>query len=69
MTGVFNAAGIPGRIVPNFLSQRLGILNTMIFNIIACAIVIFAMLSITDGSAAPFLAISIVYGFFAGAST
>ncbi|EJD43949.1 MFS general substrate transporter [Auricularia subglabra TFB-10046 SS5] len=64
---ILNAAAIPGRLVPNFLSQRFGILNTMIFNAIACAAIIFAMLGIEDSSPAPFVIIAIIYGFFSGA--
>ncbi|KZV83182.1 MFS general substrate transporter, partial [Exidia glandulosa HHB12029] len=64
---IMNAAAILGRIVPNFLSQRFGLVNTIMFNTLACAAIILAMLSITSSAAAPFLAVAVIYGFFSGA--
>ncbi|EJD43947.1 MFS general substrate transporter [Auricularia subglabra TFB-10046 SS5] len=64
---IINASAIPGRLLLNYISQRVGILNTMIFNTLACSAVMLSMLTIYDDSPTPFIVISIIYGFFSGA--
>ncbi|KAH7090862.1 MFS general substrate transporter [Auriculariales sp. MPI-PUGE-AT-0066] len=65
---IMNATAIPGRLVPNVLSQRFGILNTLIINAVACFAIIIGILGVGHGSGAgaSALTVAILYGFFSG---
>ncbi|KAH7090861.1 major facilitator superfamily domain-containing protein [Auriculariales sp. MPI-PUGE-AT-0066] len=65
---IMNATAIPGRLVPNVLSQRFGILNTLIFNALACCAIIIGILGIGYGSDAgpSIIAVATLYGFISG---
>ncbi|EJD37704.1 MFS general substrate transporter [Auricularia subglabra TFB-10046 SS5] len=66
---LMGAASIPGRILPNFLADRLGVINMMIACGVASALMILSMLGIrsTASAGASAAVIAILYGFFSGA--
>ncbi|KZV93944.1 MFS general substrate transporter [Exidia glandulosa HHB12029] len=66
---ILNACSIPGRLLPNFAADRLGILNVTIFVALASGAVTLGMLGIQTNSAATaaVIIISVAYGFFSGA--
>ena len=68
---ILNASAIPGRLVPNYLSQHFGILNVLIISSLACMAIIIGILGIGEGgpAAAGFVVVAVVYGFFSGGST
>ncbi|KAI5118374.1 hypothetical protein M0805_008702 [Coniferiporia weirii] len=61
---ILNAASMVGRILPGFLSRKVGLLNMLIITSMFCAVVIFGMLGIHAlGSVA---AIGVLFGLFSG---
>ncbi|KAJ3808529.1 MFS general substrate transporter [Lentinula aff. lateritia] len=62
---ILNGSSIPGRIIPNILSQKFGVFNTLAFCTLACSILIFALLGV-DKSVAALVIFAILYGFFSG---
>lgn len=66
---LMGAASVPGRILPNVLADRLGVINMMIACGVASAVIILGMLGIrsTPSAGAHAVVIAILYGFFSGA--
>lgn len=62
---VLNAGSIFGRIIPGLTADKIGSLNTIIPCSMACAMLAFAWLGITN--AAGMWVFSVIYGFFSGA--
>ena len=67
---ILNASAIPGRIVPNYLSQHFGIVNLLIVSSLACMAIIIGMLGVGvgDGAAGGIIGVAVFYGFFSGGS-
>ncbi|KAJ3925839.1 MAG: MFS general substrate transporter [Lentinula lateritia] len=65
LLAILNGSSIPGRIIPNILSQKFGVFNTLAFCTLACSILIFALLGV-DKSVAALVIFAILYGFFSG---
>ncbi|KAJ4469214.1 MFS general substrate transporter [Lentinula aciculospora] len=65
LLAIFNGSSIPGRIIPNVLSQKFGVFNTMTFCTFACGILIFGLFGV-DNSVAALVIFAILYGFFSG---
>jgi MFS transporter, MCT family, solute carrier family 16 (monocarboxylic acid transporters), member 10 len=61
---IMNAASFVGRVVPSFIAHNFGVVNMMLACTLACGVLIFAMLAVTDLSGT--IAFSILYGFFSG---
>lgn len=60
---ILNALGIPGRLLPNFVSDRwLGPINTMVPFAVMSSLLIYCWMSI--GSTASLIAFAVFYGFF-----
>ena len=55
-----------GRIVPGFLSRRVGVFNMVTFTSFSCAAVIFAMFSLQGTSRGPVAGLSVFFGLFSG---
>lgn len=66
---LMGAASVPGRILPNFLADKLGVINMMLVCGVCSAIMILSMLGIQGSAAAgtSAIVIAIFYGFFSGA--
>ncbi|KAH8110879.1 major facilitator superfamily domain-containing protein [Phellopilus nigrolimitatus] len=61
---ILNGCSMVGRIIPGFLSRKVGVLNVLIFTGLSCAAVIFGMLGLNAlGGVA---AIGVMYGFSSG---
>ncbi|KAJ3848791.1 MFS general substrate transporter [Lentinula lateritia] len=65
LLAILNGSSIPGRIIPNILSQKFGVFNTLAFCTLACSILIFALLGV-DKSVAALVIFAILNGFFSG---
>ncbi|KAJ4469280.1 MFS general substrate transporter [Lentinula aciculospora] len=65
LLAILNGSSIPGRIIPNVLSQKFGVFNTMAFCTFACGILIFGLFGVDD-SVAALVIFAILYGFFSG---
>jgi MFS family permease len=65
MLPILNAASIAGRLLPNFVADKFGVLNTMIPCAFLTAILAFCLIRVN--SEASIIAVSILYGFFSGA--
>ncbi|KZW04433.1 MFS general substrate transporter [Exidia glandulosa HHB12029] len=66
---LMGAASVPGRILPNFLADKLGVINMMLVCGVCSGIMILSMLGIQSSSSAgtSAIVIAIFYGFFSGA--
>ncbi|KIK65077.1 hypothetical protein GYMLUDRAFT_123169, partial [Collybiopsis luxurians FD-317 M1] len=62
---VMNAASLPGRIIPSFLTPRYGVINVFIIITCACGILNIALLGIQQLSS--IMVFSALYGFLSGA--
>lgn len=62
---ILNAAGVPGRTLPNLLADSMGHFNVIVPVSLICGGIVFAMFHLQ--SVGPVIAFSIVYGFFSGA--
>ncbi|KAJ4467806.1 MFS general substrate transporter [Lentinula aciculospora] len=50
LLAIFNGSSIPGRIIPNVLSQKFGVFNTMTFCTFACGILIFGLFGVDNST-------------------
>ncbi|KAH7098677.1 MFS general substrate transporter [Auriculariales sp. MPI-PUGE-AT-0066] len=66
---IFNAASIPGRVLPTAIADHVGIINTLIVSVMSSSVIILAMLSISFGSTTACIMISIFAGFCSGSIT
>jgi MFS family permease len=64
ITAIFNAGSVVGRILPNALSDRIGVFNTMAPLTVLSGIVILCLLGVTN--TAGMIVEAIVTGFFSG---
>lgn len=66
---IYNAVSIPGRLLPNYIADKVGIFNTIITCMAACAGIIVGMLGIKrdENARVAVIVIAAVYGFFSGA--
>ncbi|KAI0057044.1 MFS general substrate transporter [Artomyces pyxidatus] len=62
---ILNAASVPGRIVPNLMTGRVGPINLGLIASVGCAGLTFALFGVT--SVAGIVVFAILYGFFSGA--
>ncbi|KAF8520548.1 MFS general substrate transporter [Gautieria morchelliformis] len=60
-----NGASIFGRIIPNILANKVGLLNTLTFMCFGSAVLAFSLFGVTDIGGVTIFAI--LYGFFSGA--
>ena len=65
MLPLLNAASILGRLLPNFVADKFGVLNTIIPCAFATAILALCLIRVD--SEASIIAVSALYGFFSGA--
>ncbi|KAI0058841.1 MFS general substrate transporter [Artomyces pyxidatus] len=65
MLAIMNGSSIPGRVVPNLLSGKLGPINILASASFGCAILTFALLSVKF-SIAGIVIFAVLYGFCAG---
>lgn len=67
-----NASSVPGRALPNYLSDTLGRFNIMLFTALACSILIFALwlppTALEVKSEAALTAFAVLFGFWSGAA-
>ncbi|CAA7270140.1 unnamed protein product [Cyclocybe aegerita] len=63
---ILNGAAIPGRIFPNMLADYLGPFNTITPVLLACGVLIYALIGIS--TAAGIIVFAILYGFMSGAA-
>ncbi|KAH7353922.1 major facilitator superfamily transporter [Plectosphaerella cucumerina] len=61
---LLNAGSVPGRIVPNYLADKLGALNVMIAVLVASAVVMWGWLGIINFGG--LVVFSLLYGLFSG---
>lgn len=61
---ILNAAGIAGRIIPNFFADRTGPLNMLVPCLFGAAILTFAWLGVHNEGG--IIAFALIYGFFSG---
>jgi MFS family permease len=64
MVSIFNAGSILGRIVPNALSDRIGVFNTMAPTTLLLGVTVYCMLGVHN--AAGMIVLSIITGFLSG---
>lgn len=64
MVSIFNAGSIPGRIVPNALSDRIGVFNTMAPTTLLLGIMVYGMLGVHN--AAGMIILALVTSFLSG---
>lgn len=62
---LLNDAGAFGRIMPTTTVDRIGVFNSIIPCAIACGVLIFAWVAITNP--ASIMVFAVLYGFFSGA--
>lgn len=68
LNALLNAGAVPGRALPGYVADRLGVFNTMSATSLLCAVSIFA-LWYTAGSHEPTItAFAVVFGFWSGAA-
>ncbi|CAA7262228.1 unnamed protein product [Cyclocybe aegerita] len=65
LISVLNASGIPGRIIPNLIADRIGPFNVAVPCILISNALIYALFGIK--SVASIIVFAILYGFFSGA--
>jgi hypothetical protein len=65
---LINAGAFPGRIIPNFLADKFGILNVIPPINLITTVLLFALFGITTAASGPIIAFAVLYGFFSGAS-
>lgn len=63
-----NLGAVPGRIVPNYLADKLGVLNTICLVSLGCIASIFGLWLPSSNNHALTLAFALIYGFGSGAS-
>lgn len=61
---IINAASVPGRTLPNLLSDHVGPLNVQVPCALISAVLVYGWLGIH--TLGPLLAVAILYGFFSG---
>ncbi|KAH7867880.1 major facilitator superfamily domain-containing protein [Lentinula edodes] len=65
LLAILNGSSIPGRIIPNILSHKFGVFNTVAFCTLACSVLTFGLLGVGN-SVAALVIFAILYGFFSG---
>ncbi|KAH7106662.1 MFS general substrate transporter [Auriculariales sp. MPI-PUGE-AT-0066] len=64
---IYNAASVPGRILPNILADRFGVLNVTVCFSVLSGVIVLGMLGIKNSNArAVTITISALYGFTSG---
>ncbi|KAI1100192.1 major facilitator superfamily domain-containing protein [Jackrogersella minutella] len=61
---ILNAIAIPGRIIPSYIADRIGVLNTYIGICAFTAVTVFYWISVNNRAGN--IAFSVLYGFFSG---
>lgn len=66
---LLNVGALPGRVLPGYFADRLGVFNTMVATSAACVILIIGMwLPIGKSNDAAITAFTILFGFWSGAA-
>ncbi|KZV88828.1 MFS general substrate transporter [Exidia glandulosa HHB12029] len=66
LIAILNACAIPGRILPNLLAHRIGVMNVQMLSAISCAVIVFGLNGISYNGSATVIALTALYGFFSG---
>ncbi|TIA23658.1 putative monocarboxylate transporter [Aureobasidium pullulans] len=65
---ILNAAAIPGRLLPGYIADKYGRLNTMTVTAIICTLLTFLLWLIGSSSHACIIAYTVLFGFWSGAA-
>ncbi|KAG9524528.1 MFS general substrate transporter, partial [Aureobasidium melanogenum] len=65
---ILNAAAIPGRLLPGYIADRYGRLNTMTVTAVICCLLTFLLWLIGSSSHAAIIAYTVLFGFWSGAA-
>jgi MFS family permease len=65
---ILNAAAIPGRLMPGYIADRYGRLNTMTVTSTICCLLTFLLWLIGSGNHAAIIAYTVLFGFWSGAA-
>lgn len=65
---ILNAAAIPGRLLPGYIADRYGRLNTMTVTAVVCCLLTFLLWLIGSSSHAAIIAYTVLFGFWSGAA-
>ncbi|KAH0352474.1 MFS general substrate transporter, partial [Aureobasidium melanogenum] len=65
---ILNAAAVPGRLLPGYIADRYGRLNTMTVTAVICCLLTFLLWLIGSSSHAAIIAYTVLFGFWSGAA-
>lgn len=65
---LLNVGAVPGRALPGYVADRVGVFNTMCGTSLVCALSILTLWLTADGSEARTTAFTVMYGFWSGAA-
>jgi MFS family permease len=65
---ILNSAAIPGRLLPGYIADKYGRLNTMTITTIICCLLTFLLWLIGSGNHAAIIAYTVLFGFWSGAA-
>ncbi|KAI4848324.1 putative monocarboxylate transporter [Aureobasidium sp. EXF-8845] len=65
---ILNASAIPGRLLPGYIADKYGRLNTMTITTIICCLLTFLLWLIGSGNHAAIIAYTVLFGFWSGAA-
>lgn len=65
---LLNAGGIPGRLLPGYIADRIGSFNTMCGTSLFCAVLILGLWLIAGDSEAKIMSFTTLFGFWSGAA-
>jgi MFS family permease len=68
LIALLNASAIPGRLLPGYIADRYGRLNTMTITTIICCLLTFLLWLIGSGNHAAIIAYTVLFGFWSGAA-
>jgi MFS family permease len=65
---ILNASAIPGRLLPGYIADRYGRLNTMTITTIICCLLTFLLWLVGSTNHAAIIAYTVLFGFWSGAA-
>ncbi|KAI5458696.1 oxalate/formate antiporter [Mariannaea sp. PMI_226] len=68
LNALMNAGAVPGRALPGYVADRIGVVNTMCITAFTCMALIFSIWLTADGNRAMTTSFAVLYGFWSGAS-
>lgn len=63
-----NAGAVPGRALPGYAADRIGVFNMMCITAFACTVFIFALWQTAYGNETQIIVFAVLFGFFSGAA-